>query len=171
VPVPDPVPLPVVSVTQEAFVEDAHSHPACVVTVKVPVVVPPAGIVTSDGVTENVQDVLGSVTTKLWPAIVRVADRRLVVVFAAAVKLILPEPDRPVPLEIVTHAAPLVALQLQPTPVVMLTLLVPPPAASARPIGEIVKVHGAAACVTVNTLVPIVTVPVRASVPVFAVTE
>jgi len=122
-------------------------------------------------VTENVQDELGSVTTKVWPAIVSVADRSIVVVFAAAVKLILPEPDRPVPLEIVTHAAPLVALQLHPTPVVMLTLLVPPAAAIARPIGEIVKVHGAAAWVMVNTLVPIVTLPVRASVPVFAVTE
>lgn len=93
------------------------------------------------------------------------------VVFAAAVKLMLPEPDRPVPLEIVTHAPPLVALQLHPTPVVILTLLVPPPAAIASPIGEIVKVHGAAACVIVNTLVPTVIVPVRASVPVFAVIE
>lgn len=164
------MPLPVVSVTHDVVVDDVHSHPACVVTVNVPVV-PPAGIVTSAGVTENVQDGLGSDTTNVWPAIVSVADRALVVVFAAAVKLILPEPDRPVPLEIVTHAAPLVALQLHPTPVVILTLLLPPPAAIARPIGEIVKVHGGAACVTVNTLVPMVIEPVRASVPVFAVME
>lgn len=121
--------------------------------------------------TENVHDALGSVTTKLWPAIVSVADRALVVVFAAAVKVMLPEPDLPVPLEIVTQAAPLVALQVHPTPVVTLTLLLPPPAAIASPIGEIVKVHGAAACEIVNTLVPIDTVPVRVSVPVFAVME
>jgi len=127
--------------------------------------------VTSDGVTENEQDGLGSDTTNDWPAIVSVADRALVVVLAVAVKLIEPEPDRPVPLEIVTHGAPLVALQVQPTPVVMATLLVPPLAFMARPIGEIVKEHGAAACVTVNTLVPTVIVPVRESVPVFAVME
>jgi hypothetical protein len=71
----------------------------------------------------------------------------------------------------VTHAAPLVALQLQPTPVVMETLLVPPLAFIASPIGEMVKEHGAAACVMVNMLVPTVIVPVRVSVPVFAVTE
>lgn len=64
-PVPDPVPLDVVSVTHDCVVDDVHSQPACVVTVKVPVVVPPAGMVTRDGVTENVQDALGSVTTKL----------------------------------------------------------------------------------------------------------
>ena len=168
-PVPDPVPL-AVSVTHEAVVEDVHAHPDCVVTVNVPVV-PPPGIVTRDGVTVNVQDGLGSVTTNVWPAIVNVADRALVVVFAAAVKLTEPEPLRPVPLEMVTHAAPLVALQLHPTPVVTLTPLLPPPAAIARLAGEIVKVHGAAACEIVNTLVPIVTEPVRANVPVFAVTE
>jgi hypothetical protein len=94
-----------------------------------------------------------------------------VVVFEAAVKVMLPEPVRPVPLEIVTHAAPLVALQLHPRPVVTLTLLVPPPAAIASPADEIVKVQAAAACVTVKTLVPIVIVPVRDRVPVFAVTE
>jgi hypothetical protein len=128
-------------------------------------------MVTSAGVTENVHNALGSVTTNDWPAMVSVAERPLVVVFAAAVKLMLAEPDRPVPLEMVTHAAPLVALQLHPTPVVILTLLVPPPAAIASPIGEIVNVHGAAAWVIVNTTVPIVIVPVRVSVPVFAVIE
>jgi hypothetical protein len=169
VPVPDPVP-PAVSVTHAAFVDAVHAHPVCVVTVKVPVV-PPPGIVTRAGVTENEQDGLGSVTTNDWPAIVSVADRGPVVVLAAAVKLTEPEPDRPVPLEMVTHAPPLVALQLQPRPVVTLTLLLPPPAAMASPAGEIVKLHGAAACVMVTVALPIVTVPVRASVPVFAVTE
>lgn len=169
-PVPDPVPLPTVSVTHDCVVDAVQSHPACVVTVNVPVV-PPPGIVTSDGVTENEQDGLGSETTNDCPAIVNVADRAAVVVFAAAVKLIEPEPDRPVPFEMVTHDAPLVALQVQPTPVVMATLLVPPLAFIARPIGEIVKEQGAGACVTVNMLVPTVIVPVRLSVPVFAVTE
>jgi hypothetical protein len=122
-------------------------------------------------VTENVQDGLGSVTTNVCPAIVSVADRALVVVLAAAVKLTVPEPARPVPLEMVTHVAPLVAVQLHPTPVVTLTLLLPPLALIARLAVEIVKLQGGAACVIVNTLVPIVIVPVRASVPVFAATE
>ena len=117
------------------------------------------------------QDELGSVTTNVCPAIVSVADRAVVVVFAAAVKLTVPEPVRPVPFEMVTHAAPLVAVQLHPTPAVTLTLLLPPLALIARPAGEIIKVQGGAACVIVKEPVPIDIVPVRASVPVFAVTE
>jgi hypothetical protein len=168
-PVPDPVPE-AVSVIHETVVDDVHAQPAWVVTVIV-TVPPPPGTVTSTGVTENVQDGLGSVTTNVWPAIVKVADRSLVVVFAPAVKLIVPEPVRPVPLEMVTHVAPLVALQVHVAPVVMLTLLVPPFAVIASPAGEIVNVHGGAACVIVKTLVPIVIVPVREVVPVLAVTE
>ena len=168
-PVPDPVP-DAVRVIHPTVVDDVHAHPDCVVTVIVPVV-PPPGTVTRDGLTENVQDELGSVTTNVCPAIVSVADRAVVVVFAAAVKLTVPEPVRPVPFEMVTHAAPLVAVQLHPTPAVTLTLLLPPLALIARPAGEIIKVQGGAACVIVKEPVPIDIVPVRASVPVFAVTE
>ena len=62
---PDPVPLDVVSVSHAALLDDVHAHPACVVTVKVPVVVPPAGIVTRAGVTEKVQDALVSVMRRV----------------------------------------------------------------------------------------------------------
>jgi len=90
---------------------------------------------------------------------------------AAAVKLTLPAPVRPVPLEMVTHEAPLVALHEHPEPVETLTRLVPPEADIARLVGEIVYEHGAAACVIEKILVPMVTVPVREKDPVFAATE
>ena len=91
--------------------------------------------------------------------------------FAAAVKPTVPEPLRPVPLEMVTHDAPLVAVQLHPSPVVTLTLLVPPMADITRVGGQIVKLQGTPACVIENELVPTLMLPVRASVPVFAASE
>jgi hypothetical protein len=100
-----------------------------------------------------------------------VADLGAVVVLAAAVKLTLPAPTRPVPLVIVTHEAPLVALHEHPVPVVTLTRLVPPETDIARLVGEIVNEHGAAACVIEKMLVPMVNVPVRDRDPVFAATE
>ena len=61
--VPDPVP-PGVSVIHVTDVDVVHAQPACVVTVSVPV---PAvlGIEMKTGLTENVHDELGSVTTKV----------------------------------------------------------------------------------------------------------
>ena len=88
-----------------------------------------------------------------------------------AVKLTLPEPMRPVPLEMVTQDAPLVAVQLHPLPVLTATLLGPPLTGRATLAGEIVKVQGGAACVMVNTRVPTVIDPVRAPPPVLAATE
>jgi hypothetical protein len=69
---------------------------------------------------------IGSVRTKLWPAIVRVAVLARVVVFAAAVNLTLPEPLPEAPLVIVTHDALLVDDQVQPVPVVTVTVPLPP---------------------------------------------
>jgi hypothetical protein len=161
---------PDVSVIHEAAVDVVHAQPACVVTVNVPVAAV-LGIARRTGLTENVHDGFGSVTTKVWPATVSVADLGAVVVFAAAVKLMLPEPRRPVPLEMVTHEAPLVAFHAHPVPVATETRLLPPPADIARLVGEIVYEHGAAACVIVNKPVPTAIVPVRPSVPVLAATE
>jgi hypothetical protein len=77
-------------------------------------------------------------------------------------------------LVIVSHAALLVAVQLQ----LVLVVMVMVPVAAAEElrfdvVGEIVNVHGAtpAACVTVNVRPPMVIVPVRDVVPVFAATE
>ena len=71
----------------------------------------------------------------------------------------------------VIHVALLVAVQAQPVPAV--TVLVPVTAAEVTlaDAGEIVGAHGAAACcVTVNVLPPIVRVPLRDVVAVFAAT-
>lgn len=166
---PDPVADPV-NVIHEAVVDDVQAHVDDVVTVIVPVP-PPAGAVTRSGVTENVHDTLGSVTTKLLPAIVSKAVFANAVVFDAAVNPTLPEPVPLVPLEIVTHDAPLAAVQLHPAVVVTITVPLPPAAVSDWLVGEIVYEQGAAAWVTVNVLLPIVNVPVRETVPVFAATE
>ena len=65
----------------------------------------------------------------------------------------------------------LAAVQLQPVPAV--TVTVPVAAADVvrfDAVGAMVKVHGAPACVTVKVCPPIVIVPVRDVVAVFAAT-
>jgi len=72
---------------------------------------------------------------------------------------------------IVIHVALLVAVQLQPVPEV--TVTVPVVAAAdvrSDDVGEMVNVHGAPACVTLKVCPPIVIVPVREAVLVFAAT-
>ena len=133
--VPDPVPDPV-SVIHDPVVDDVHAHVADVVTVMVPV--PPAGVMTMrTGDTAKVHAALGCVTTKLRPAIVSVALRADDVVLAAALKPAEPEPV-PLPPEIVTHDAPLVAVQPHPLDVVTATVPPPPAADIAMFAGEIV---------------------------------
>ena len=127
----------------EAAVEEPQPHVNCVVTAIVPVP-PPAGTVTFSGLTENVHDALGSVIEKLFPAIVRKAVLPSVVVLGAAVNPTVPEPV-PAPLEIVTHDAPLVAVQLHPEVVVTFTVPLPPAADSDRLAGEIAYAHDVAA--------------------------
>jgi len=81
----------------------------------------------------------------------------------------LPVPLAPAP--IVSHESLLVAVQVQPVPAVT---VIEPLAASADvrfdPVGEIVIEHGAPDCVMVNVCPPIVIVPVREAVLVFAAT-
>ena len=71
----------------------------------------------------------------------------------------------------VIHVESLVAVQVQPVPA--LTVTVPVVAADDARFddsGAIVKEHGAPACVTVNVLPAIVSVPVRDVEPVLAPT-
>ena len=71
----------------------------------------------------------------------------------------------------VIHASLLAAVQAQPVPAV--TVTVPVVAAEDvkfEDVGAMVNVHGAPTWVTVNVCPPIVIVPVRDAVPVFAVT-
>ena len=72
---------------------------------------------------------------------------------------------------IVIQASLLVAVQLQPEPAVTLTVpVVATDDVRFDEVGEIVKVHGAPACVTVKVCPPIVIVPVREVVLVLAAT-
>jgi hypothetical protein len=69
----------------------------------------------------------------------------------------------------VSQPLSLVAPQVQPDPAVTVIVPVPPAAATDAVAGDSAYVHGAA-CVTVIVCPPIVTVPVRALVVVFAAT-
>ena len=157
------------TVIHEALVEEPQPHRNCVVTAIVPVA-PPAGTVTSSGVAENVHDALGSVIAKLFPAMFRKAVLPSVVVLGAAVNPTLPEPVPAAPLDTVTHEAKLVAVQLHPEVVATLTVPLPPAADSDRLVGEIVYEQGIPAWLTENVGPPVVTVPVRETVPSFAAT-
>ena len=62
------------------------------------------------------------------PATVNVELRDEAAVFAVAVTLTLPSPDPLAPLVTVSHAAPLVAVHVQPVAAVTFTEPLPPPA-------------------------------------------
>ena len=82
----------------------------------------------------------------------------------------MPLPEAPA-VTVSQLVALLTAVQLQPVPAV--TVTVPVAATDVvkfDDVGEIVKVHGTPACVTVKVCPPIVIVPVREVVPVFAAT-
>ena len=66
------------------------------------------------------------------------------------------------------HVALLVAVQAQKVAAVTVTVPVIAPDVTLADAGEIAGAHAAAACVMVNALPPIVSVPVRDVVPVFA---
>jgi hypothetical protein len=72
-----------------------------------------------------------SVTVKAFPAIVRVADLDSVPGLAMTLNEMVLDPVPVVLLVIVTHAALLDAVQLQPDDVVSATLPVPPPTGNA----------------------------------------
>jgi len=112
----------------------------------------------------------GSVTTKLCPAMVRVAVRVSAVGLNAAINVTVPEPLPVPPLLIVIHDAEFVADQVQPVKVVTVTVTLPPAPAIVWPAGDSANVQGAAACVTVNVAPAMVNVPVRDDVVGFAVT-
>lgn len=134
-------------------------------------VVPVGSAVITVGVTEKVQAALASVMVKERPAIVIVAVRESVPVFAAALYPTVPDPVPLAPLVMVTHVDPLEAVQLQFD--VVVTVTVPVVAADdvrVVDVGAIVNVQGAAGCVTVNVCPAIVIVPVRDVVPVLAAT-
>jgi hypothetical protein len=160
---------PPVTVTQLAPLAAVQAHPAGVVTDTLPVP-PVAATACVDADRLKVQLTPGCVTVTLWPAIVRVALRALVVVFAAALKVTVPLAEPLDPPVTVTQLAPLVAVHAHPVVVVTSTLPVPPAAATACVEAERLNVQLAPVCVTVNVLPAMVSVPVRDVVAVVAAT-
>jgi hypothetical protein len=154
-------------VIQATGLDTVHEHPAVVVTEIVPFP-PAAGKFSDNGLTVKTQGA-GCVIVNAFPPIVSVALRAAVVEFAAAVNPTLPLPLPEAPLEIVTQEAPLVAVQAQPAVVVTDTVPVSPAAATDWLVGEMVYEQlTAPACVTVKVSPPMVSVPTRLVVRVFA---
>ena len=148
VPLAEPLDPPV-TVTQLAPLVAVHAQPDVVVTAAVPVPpAPPSAWV--DGEMLNAQPAADCVTVKLWPATVSVADRLVVTVFAATLKVTVPLAEPLDPPVTVTQLAPLVAVQAQPVGVVTTTLPVPPAPANACVDAERLNVQLAPACVTVK---------------------
>jgi hypothetical protein len=106
---------------------------------------PAAGAVILVGLAEKVHDAPGWLTWKALPAIVSVAVLAPVPGFGCAVNETVPEPEPVEPLDIVTHDAPLAAVQAHPELVVTETLPVPPAAGTVPLVGAIVYEQGAAA--------------------------
>jgi len=80
-------------------------------------------------------------TANVWPAMVSVPERELVVPLAATEKVVVPLPVPLAPAVIVIQVAPLVAVQLQPLVAVTLELPLPPPDENEALEGEIEKVQ------------------------------
>ena len=129
VPVPLPLP-PDVTVSQLALLDDVQAQPDGAVTVIVP---PPAAVVSDWLVAErvNVQGVFASVTVNVCPAMVSAADRAVVPVFTATLKVSVLVP-LPLPPDVtVSQLALLDEVQAQPAGAVTVTVPVPPGAANA----------------------------------------
>jgi hypothetical protein len=133
-------PLPTVS--QVALLLVVHAHPAPAVTVTVPV--PAAAVTFADaGEIVGAHGAPACVTVKVLPAIVKVPVRLVVAVLALAVNVTVPDPVPAAPALIVIQPALLTALQAQPVPALTVLLPLPPAAAMAWDVGEIVGAHGA----------------------------
>jgi hypothetical protein len=106
---------------------------------------------------------------KVWPPIVSVPVRCVVVAFAAALKLTVPLPLPDAPAVTVNQLVLLLtAVHAQPVCAVTLVDPVPPPATTDWLTGATEYEHGTPACVTVNVRPPTVSVPVRCAVLAFA---
>jgi hypothetical protein len=147
-------------VIHEAVAADVQLHPDWVVSVIVPIV-PAAGAVIRMGLAENVQGARGSLTTKVWPAIVSVAVRGVTPVFASAENETVPVPVTGDALDIVTHDAPLAAVQEHSGVVVTVTEPLPPAAVSVALAESSAYAQGAPDWLTVKDEPAIVSVPVR----------
>jgi len=139
--VPDPVPLaPEVMVIHDTLLEDVQAQPAVVVTLTEPVDAF-AETVVALGEMEKLQPAL-CVTVNVWPAIVSVPFRWLVVVLAATEYATEPLPAPDAPDVIVNHEALLAAVHAHPVTAETLTLPVEAWAFTEMLVGEIDELHG-----------------------------
>src|SRR3954466_10838941 len=124
--VPESFPLaPPVIVSQPSALVAVQAQPVSVVTVTLAVPAP-APMVWVSGATPYVQAAPAWVIVTIWPAMVSVPVRGVIVGFAAAVTFTLPESLPLAPLVIVSQPTPLVAVHAQPVSVVTVTLAAPP---------------------------------------------
>jgi hypothetical protein len=124
VPVPDPLAL-LVMVNHDALLAAVQVHPVGAVTVIEPV--PPGiGMVRTVGVSVDAHGAPACVTATVCPAMVSVAVRDDIAVFAAAVTFAPPLPDPVAPLVNVNHAALLVAVHVHAVDAATPTAAVPP---------------------------------------------
>jgi hypothetical protein len=136
--VPLPLPLaPALIVIHEAPLAAVQPHPAAAVTVTVVLPAAPSASAKLVGEIVYVQPTPVCVKVKVWPAIVTVPIRLVVAVFAVTPRATVPFPLPPAPAVIMTHEAPLVAVQ--PHPVAAVTATAVPPALSPieKLVGEI----------------------------------
>ena len=115
----------------------------------------------------KVQGAASCVTVTDWPPMVMIPVRASPP-FAAALNLTTPLPDDDAPPVIAIQAALEAAVQTQSPRVVTVALRSPPADGTTIVVGAIVKVHGAASCVTVTDWPPMVRTPLRAAPPLAA---
>jgi hypothetical protein len=167
VPLPEPL-APLVIVNHDALLVAVQLHPVGAVTV-IEAVPPAAAMVRAVLDSVYVHATPACVTVTVCPAIVRVALRDEVAVFAVAVTVTVPLPDPLAPLVSVSQLALLVAVQVQPAGAVTVTEPLPPPATMFSVVADSVYVQATPACVTVTLCPATVTVVLRDEVAIFAV--
>lgn len=169
-PVPAPGPA-LTTATHETLLTASQAHAAGAVTVVLPN--PPSAV--NAWLVDSIENVhaLGAacVTVKVLPAIVIVPVRVVVPVYAATVNVALPDPLPLEPAIMVIHGALLLAVHAQPAPALTVLLPVPPWLLNVWLVGDVEYEQAAPACVTLNVVPAIVSVPLRLVVDVFAATE
>ena len=156
--------------THETLLTASQAHAAGAVTVVLPN--PPSAV--NAWLVDSIENVhaLGAacVTVKVLPAIVIVPVRVVVPVYAATVNVALPDPLPLEPAIMVIHGALLLAVHAQPAPALTVLLPVPPWLLNVWLVGDVEYEQAAPACVTLNVVPAIVSVPLRLVIAVFAAT-
>ena len=167
-----PLPLPgepLVIAIHAALLLAVQLHRVTAETVIVPV---PAvdGRLAEDGETVGEQVAPNCFTLKVFPPTDTVPVRNVVAVFAATVYENVPFPVPVLPAVTAIHASSLIAVHPHPAAALTVTTLEAPEAAAVVDVGESADTHETPAWLMVKVCPPIVSVPVRDAVRVFAAT-